>query len=173
MDKQRFKEKNALAFAVAVVAFAWTWATMNPKVSFYIPSFIVFLTWASTFLAGGGPGGFKASLRMNITGALLAYAGIWLGGLFAPLGILALPIGIFIVCLPLCWLAYNKLFEITPCGFIGAASLFAVANTASIGPSGVNQVLLSTLIAIVLGNISGPVTERLIGIFMSLQKERV
>lgn len=121
---------------------------------YWIPSYVVFLTWASSFLAGGDMKGFINSLRMNITGALPAYAGILSAGLLSFLGFYALPAAIFIVCIPLCVLAILKAFELTPAGFIGAASLFTVFNSVSLNPSGVHQVLISTLIAIVLGNLT-------------------
>ena len=154
MDKMRVKEKWALAWSVAILAGLWTWVCLYPAVGFWIPSYVVFLTWASSFLAGGDMNGFKASLRMNITGALLAYIGILLAGPLSFLGFYALPAAIFIVCIPLCTLAIWKSFEITPCGFIGAASLFAVFNSVTLNPTGVHQVLLSTLVAILLGNLT-------------------
>ena len=154
MDKAVVREKNALAWSVAILAGLWTWVTLYPAIGFWVPSYVVFFTWASSFLAGGDMNGFKNSLRMNITGALLAYIGILLAGPLSFLGFYALPAAIFIVCFPLCLLAVWKAFEITPCGFIGAASLFAVFNSVTLNPAGVHQVLLSTLVAIILGNLT-------------------
>lgn len=170
MDKARIKEKWALALSVAVIAFAWTLATMNSEVAFWIPSYVVFLTWASGFLSGGGVKGFKTSLTMNLAGAFWAYVGILLAAPLAFLGTLALPVAIFIVCLPLCLMAIWKAFELTPAGFIGAASLFAVFNSVSLNPTGVHQVLASTVVAIVLGNLSLFVCEYLIKFFMGAKQ---
>lgn len=173
MDSQLVKEKAALALSVGSIAFFWIWVTMYPNISFYIPGFVIYLTWASGFLAGGGSNGFKASLTMNLVGLFWAYVGIWLAGLFPSLGILALPVAIGIVCLPMCLMAVWTPFAMTPCGFIGAASLFAVANTAQIGPSGINQAAISTIIAIVLGNITMPISAKLIEIFLAMMGKRV
>ena len=172
MDSQLVKEKTALSLSIAIIAFFWVWITMYPEISFYIPGFVIYLTWASGFLAGGGVNGFKASLTMNLVGLFWAYVGIRLAGFFPSLGIMALPVTIGFVCLPLCLMAIWSPFAMTPCGFIGAASLFAVFNTAQIGPSGVNQAALSTIIAIVLGNITMPISEKLIGVFLAMLGSR-
>ena len=166
MDKAVWKEKNALAWSVAILAGFWTWVTNYPAISFWIPGFVIYLTWASAFLAGGGVNGFKASLTMNITGAVWAYVGIWVAGFLSSLGFFAMPTAIFLICLPLCWMAVWKSFELTPCGFIGAASLFAVFNSVALNPTGVNHVFVSTLIAIVLGNATLFACEFLINKFM-------
>ena len=170
MDKAVWKEKNALAWSVAILGGFWTWITVYPAIGFWIPSFVVYLTWASGFLAGGGVGGFKASLTMNITGAVWAYIGIWIAGFMPFLGLFAMPFAIFLVCLPLCWMAVWKQFELTPCGFIGAASLFAVFNSVTLNPTGVNQVFLSTLTAIIVGNLTLFVCEYLINLFMGVKQ---
>jgi hypothetical protein len=166
MENGRVKEKWALALSVAIIAGFWTWITMFPTVGFWIPSYVVFLTWASGFLSGGGFSGFKTSLTMNITGAVWAYVGILLAGALSFLGAYALPAAIFIVCLPLCLMAIWRTFELTPAGFIGAASLFAVFNSVTLNPIGVHQVFLSTVVAIVLGNLTLFVCEYLINTFV-------
>ncbi len=166
MDKSVWKEKNALAWSVAILGGFWTWVTMYPSIAFWIPSFVVYLTWASGFLAGGGFKGFKASLTMNVVGALWAYIAIHIAGMIPAMGLFAMPFAIFLVCLPLCWMAIWNAFVFTPCGFIGAASLFAVYNSVTLNPTGPHQVLLSTLVAIVLGNLTLFACEYLINLFM-------
>lgn len=168
MDSQVVKEKVALSLSIALIAFFWVWVTMYPNISLYLPGFVIYLTWASGFLAGGGASGFKASLTMNLVGLFWAYVGIWLAGFFPSLGIMALPVAIGVVCLPLCFMAVWTPFAMTPCGFIGAASLFAVANSAQVGPHGINHVAIATIIAILAGNITMPISEKLIGFFLAM-----
>jgi len=159
-------EKNALIISVVVLCFIVVLVTSIPSVAILAPTYVMFLSWASFFCAGGDRKGMSSSIITNICGALWGYVGVkFLLPLFGFVGMtLALPLAISIVAGGMIVQSRFKIFEFVPGCFIGCASFFAVANSTFIGPNGLEVILTASIIGLLAGDIIGYLSVVIVGL---------
>jgi hypothetical protein len=153
-------QKNALVTSVAILCLLTVWVTSMPSVAVLAPTYAVFLSWASFFTAGGDKKALNTSIITNVCGALWGYVGV---KVFLPLfgfagATWALPIAIFFVGGGMVAQSYWSVLAFVPGCFIGCSTFFAVANSALIGPTGLEAILLATSLGLVVGDIIGYVS---------------
>ncbi|MBL9206093.1 MAG: DUF1097 domain-containing protein [Opitutaceae bacterium] len=151
------KPLNAISLSVGLLVAAWTFVTLGflePKVI----TWITFLTWASFYAAGAGPGGLAKSVAGGAVGALFSALVVWLNGLLGG-GMHGLGLALFAVLLGalgwiLCRVSQASLLGVIPANFIGAAAFFGAGAPLGVG-------LAWVLLSLVCGAVMGLLSQRL------------
>ncbi|WP_245906178.1 DUF1097 domain-containing protein [Mycolicibacterium palauense] len=126
-----------------------------------VPIWVLFISWASFFAAGGGVTGAKRSLVMSLlgiasaTGTLLAIAALG-GSPWAVAGCVVVGAGLLVV------IATDDVLSFTPAGFFGFAS--TVGTIAATGlpitsPVSISHPVVLVVTATVLGILFGLASE--------------
>jgi hypothetical protein len=150
---------QAVAVSVGLLVWGWTLLSfmhLEPR----ILTWITFLTWASFYAAGAGPGGLVRSIASGLLGALASAAVIWLN---TTLGQSAYPLLVLSFLLGmlgwfLCIVASRPLLSCIPATFIGAAAFFGAGSPMDLK-------FLTVLGSIIIGAFLGLTSQRLAELF--------
>lgn len=133
----------------------------------YFPGWIVFISWALYFLAGGTLSGGGKSIAGWIAGILAAAGIILLGGwLVSFKGLMAdagFPIAVGVIAFVVILFEKVKFLDYIPAWFLAAGSLFALSNMAGQNDLWVNMLIV--LGAGAAGQLYGWVTVFLRGLY--------
>jgi Protein of unknown function (DUF1097) len=138
-------------FGLALIIGAWagfaTWLTAPDQLN--VPTWVVFLAWASYFIFGAQPKPSAKGLAQVVCGALIAALMLFVGIKIAPmLGLWTFPLLVFIVAFGIAFFEWTPVNNI-PAFYIGL-SMMVGSGFAPDAPH-----ILKLLIAIALGFVFG------------------
>jgi hypothetical protein len=137
-----------------------------------VPVWVVFVSWASFFAAGGGVAGLARSLVMNLIGAAIAI--LCLVVITAAAGAtwsIAVSVGVGAAILVV--LGAVPLLASTPAGFLGFAATFGVFSSGAVAvtaPLSTDHPVVLIVGALLLGAVFGILSEKIGGLLTTKKK---
>ena len=156
-----FKQYFPITVMIAIIAFFLMLVDLLfAKVIFagegatnYFLVWVAFQAWAMYFMGGCNPlGGVKVMLGY-FGGVMASIAIMELGGVFSPLGVMAGPVAVLIIVVPVICADRVPLFNFVPAWFVGAGVFFGLkTHIAGITHTDAGiMVLLSCLVGCLFG----------------------
>lgn len=156
---------TSLAVVIGIMGGIATWAAITIG-SPYLLIWTIFVAWGSFYHCGGKEAGLKSSAVANVWGVICA-----VGALIAltSIGVTALMAGICVGISIVVLIMGAKIPAISAIpssvyGYASTAALFLLGGTAyGEGPGGIVKVGVAIAISLIVGNILGYVSEKIVG----------
>ena len=156
---------TALAVIIGIMGAIATWAAITLG-SPYVLIWTIFVAWGSFYHCGGKEAGLKSSAVANVwgvicaVGALIALTSIGVSAIVA-----GICVGLSIVVLILgAKIPALSAIPSSVYGYASTAALFLLgAATYGAGPGGIVKVGVAVAVSLVIGNILGFISEKIVG----------
>ena len=157
---------NSLAVVIGIMGGIATWVALSTTGTLNLQIWAIFIAWACFYHCGGGMDGLKSGLAGNIWGLIMATVALTVAGTGVG-AMVGVPVVVGVTVLILILGANIGMLSSIPAGVYGYAAgaafgLMAQADPAVFTLTG-NGLLLPMALSMVVGAVSGLISEKLAG----------